>query len=219
MIKLNKRLTTISAFILENDKVIDIGCDHNLLAIYMYLEKGIKIVGSDINSEPLNIARNNLSKYDLSNTLELRLGDGISTIKDEDTVVISGMGGITITKILENINNYNIKKLIISPNDNFPLTRKFITNKGFIIDKEVMVCENNKYYLVSVYKKGKEEINYFFGKLDLTNKDNINYFNYVIEKNNRIISKLNYKHPISKIKLKLENKKIIMGIKERLKNN
>ena len=116
MIKLNKRLTTISAFILKNDKVIDIGCDHNLLAIYMYLKKGIKIVGSDINSEPLNIARNNLLKYDLSNTLELRLGDGISTILDEDTIVISGMGGITITKILDKINDYNIKKLIISPN-------------------------------------------------------------------------------------------------------
>ena len=214
MIKLNKRLTTISAFILKKDKVIDIGCDHNLLAIYMYQEKGIKIVGSDINKEPLNIAKNNLLKYDLSDTLELRLGDGISTIQDEDTIVISGMGGITITKILDRINDYNIKKLIISPNDNFPLTREFITKKGYKLDKEVMVCENNKYYLVSVYVKGHEKTNYFFGKLDLKNDDNVNYFNYLIDTNNKIISKLNNKHLIHKQKLKLENKRIKRGLRK-----
>ena len=209
MIKLNKRLTTISAFIDKNDKVIDIGCDHNLLAIYMYQKEGIKIVGSDINNEPLNIARNNLNKYDLSNTLELRLGDGISTIKNEDTIVISGMGGLLITKILNNINNYNIKKIIISPNDNFPLTREFITNKGYKIDKEIMVNDSNKYYLVSVYTKGNEKINYFFGKLDNKNKDNIDYFNYLINTNNNIINKLSNKYIIKKIKLKKENKRII----------
>jgi len=208
MMKLNKRLTTISAFINKKDKVIDIGCDHNLLAIYLYQKDKIKIVGSDINNEPLNIARNNLSKYDLSNTLELRLGDGLSTIKDEDTVIISGMGGILITKILNNINNYNIKKLIISPNDNFPLTRKFITSKGYKIDSEIMVNDSNKYYLVSIYTKGIEKTNYFFGKLDNKEKDNIDYFNYLINTNNNIIKKLNNKHLIKKIKLKLENKKI-----------
>ena len=103
MIKLNKRLTTISAFINKRDKVIDIGCDHDLLAIYMYQKEGIKVVGSDINAEPLKIAKANLEKNDLSNTLELRLGDGITTIHDEDTIVISGMGGILITKILNDI--------------------------------------------------------------------------------------------------------------------
>ena len=208
MIKLNKRLTTISAFINKNDKVIDIGCDHNLLAIYMYQKQKQKIVGSDINSEPLIKAKENLEKNDLSNTLELRLGNGLSTIKDEDTVVISGMGGILITKILNNIDNYNINKLIISPNDNFKLTREFITNKGYKIEKEIMVNDHNKYYLVSVYTKGNEKINYFFGKLSNKEPDNINYFNYLIETNNTIISKLSNKYIIKKYKLKKENKLI-----------
>ncbi len=209
MIKINKRLTTISAFINENDKVIDIGCDHDLLAIYMYQKNRIKIVGSDINSEPLNLAKINLEKNDLSNTLELRLGDGLSTIKDEDTIVISGMGGILITKILNDINKYNIKKLIISPNDNFPLTREFITKKGFKIDSEIMVCDSNKYYLVSVYIKGYESINYFFGKLNNKEPDNISYFKYLIDTNNRIINKLSSKYLLKKFKLKRENKRIL----------
>ena len=208
MIKLNKRLTTISAFINKSDKVIDIGCDHNLLAIYMYQKNKQIVVGSDINPEPLKLAKTNLEKYDLSNTLELRLGDGITTIKDEDTVVISGMGGILITKILNDIDKYNVKKLIISPNDNFPLTREFITKKGYKIDSEIMVNDHNKYYLVSVYKQGIEKTDYFFGKLSNKETDNINYFNYLISNNNNIIKKLSNKYIIKKLKLKKENKLI-----------
>ena len=209
MIKLNKRLTTISAFINKSDKVIDIGCDHDLLAIYMYQKEGIKIVGSDINPEPLKIAKANLEKNDLSNTLELRLGDGITTIHDEDTIVISGMGGILITKILDNIDKYNVKKLIISPNDNYPLTRKFITSKGYKIDSEIMVNDHNKYYLVSVYKKKYKKTNYFFGKLSNKETDNIDYFNYLVENNKLIISKLSNKYLFKKLRLKQENKRII----------
>ena len=208
MIKINKRLTTISAFINKSDKVIDIGCDHNLLAIYMYQKNKQIVVGSDINKEPLKLAKTNLEKYDLSNTLELRLGDGITTIKDEDTVVISGMGGILITKILNDIDKYNVKKLIISPNDNFPLTREFITKKGYKIDSEIMVNDHNKYYLVSVYKQGIEKTDYFFGKLSNKETDNINYFNYLISNNNNIIKKLSNKYIIKKLKLKKENKLI-----------
>ena len=209
MIKLNKRLTTISAFINKTDKVIDIGCDHDLLAIYMYQKEGIKVVGSDINAEPLKIAKANLEKNDLSNTLELRLGDGITTIHDEDTIVISGMGGILITKILDNIDKYNVKKLIISPNDNYSLTRKFITNKGYKIKNETMVNDHSKYYLVSVYVIGNEKTNYFFGKLSNKEKDNIDYFNYLVENNKIIISKLSNKYLFKRLRLKQENKRII----------
>ena len=35
MIKLSKRLDTIAAFINKDDDVLDIGCDHALLDIYL----------------------------------------------------------------------------------------------------------------------------------------------------------------------------------------
>ena len=59
-IKLNKRLTTISAFIEDNSKVIDIGCDHGLLGIYLYQTKeNVKVISSDINELPLKKAHDN----------------------------------------------------------------------------------------------------------------------------------------------------------------
>lgn len=53
MSKLSKRLEMVASFIDENDKsVIDIGCDHGLLSIYL-AEKfnNLKIIASDVNNK------------------------------------------------------------------------------------------------------------------------------------------------------------------------
>ena len=39
MIKLSKRLEAISSLVPNNSKIIDIGCDHGLLDIYLYQKK------------------------------------------------------------------------------------------------------------------------------------------------------------------------------------
>ena len=143
---LNKRLEMISAFINASDRVIDIGCDHGLLGIYLVKEKNVsKMISSDINENPLKKAQENVLKYNLEDKIELKLGNGLETVSDDiDTVIISGMGGVTITNILRKINNYpNVKKIIISPNSDFSLTRKIISKLGFMLVSEKMVFENN----------------------------------------------------------------------------
>ena len=59
---LNKRLESLCAFIKEKDIVLDVGCDHALLGIYLLLNKNIKVIGSDINPGPLEKAKDNLKK-------------------------------------------------------------------------------------------------------------------------------------------------------------
>ena len=45
MIKLSKRLEVVASFIQDNSKIIDIGCDHGLLSIYLAgIYKNIKII-------------------------------------------------------------------------------------------------------------------------------------------------------------------------------
>ncbi len=195
MKKINKRLEKISAFINTNDIVLDVGCDHALLGIYLYLNKNVKVVGSDIKAGPLKKAYDNLLKYNLENIIELRLGDGLKTMSsDINTVIISGMGGLSIVNILNDINEYpNVRKLIISPNNDFSLTRKEISKLGFSLEKEEMVLENNKYYLISEYKLGKNKIDNYFGKLDLNNIIVKNYFKDVYDTNLKILSKLGIK--------------------------
>jgi len=211
-IKINNRLLKISDFISSLDKVIDIGCDHGLLGIYLVLNKNVsKMVSSDLNELPLNKAKDNVLKYNLDSKIELRLGNGLECVSDDlDTVIISGMGGLTINEILKDIGKYpNVKKLVISPNTDFAETRKVITKLGFNLINEQIVYENKKYYLVSCYEKGKgKRINYMFGKL--SNDENTrNYYNYLIKQNKIIINKLSTRYLFKKTKLLFINKLIL----------
>lgn len=214
-IKLNNRLTKISDFIFSNDSVIDIGCDHGLLGIYLYLKKNVKkMVSSDVNELPLNKAKENIEKYNLTQKIEVRLGNGLECLSNEiDTIVISGMGGLTINQILKDIKKYsNIKKIVISPNTDFYKTRKVITKLGFYLEEETIVKEHNKYYLISCYIKGKgSKINCFFGKLDLHNKDVLSYYLDLVIKNRKINKSLSFKYIFKKVKLLIIN--ILIKIK------
>ena len=192
-ININKRLKKISAYLLNSKKIIDIGCDHALLGIYLCLEnENIKVIASDINEKPLLKAKENVNQYSLNDRIAIKLGDGLETVEEDvDTVVISGMGTLNIIKILEKINEYpHISKLVLSPNNDFVLLREKIQNLGFEIVKEEIIKENNKYYLIIEFKKGNNVVNNFFGKLDLNNDINIDYFKYLYNKNNKIIKSL-----------------------------
>lgn len=216
--KLNNRLLKISDFVYQKDKVIDIGCDHGLLGIYLVLNKQVrKMISSDINEMPLEKAKENIFKYHLEDIIETRLGNGLACVSKEiDTVIISGMGGLTINQILKDIKNYpQIKKIILSPNSDFPKTRKVISKLGFCLDKETIVLEKGKYYLVSCYLKGKgKKLNYKFGKLDFQNNDVRKYYEETINKNNMVISKLGKKYLFKKVLLKYENFRIRRKLKK-----
>lgn len=206
MIKINNRLQQISDFLYPEDKVIDIGCDHGLLGIYLTINKKIYVVDSDINELPLNNAKENNKKYNVN--IETRLGNGLETItKEINTIVISGMGTDTIIDILKDIEKYpNIKKIVLSPNTDFYKLRKYMNKTRYRIKEEQIVLENKKYYLVVSYiKENKRKNNPYFGKLDLNNNINKSYYQNIINKNKKIIPNLK-KHYILKNKLLLINK-------------
>ena len=64
MIKISKRLASIASYVEDDASLIDIGCDHGLLDIYLYqTKKNIKIIASDVNQNALNNAIKNIKKY------------------------------------------------------------------------------------------------------------------------------------------------------------
>ena len=129
MIKLSKRLEAISSLIPKESKVIDIGCDHGLLDIYLYQKKiSSKVIASDINESALNNAKENIKKNNLEDLIETRLGNGLDTLKetdDIDTVIISGMGAHTAIGIVKNNFNKlkNINTIIIQVGDYFKIKK------------------------------------------------------------------------------------------------
>ena len=104
MVKLSERLSAVSKLITPTLKVADVGCDHGYLSIYL-LQNNItdKVIASDVRKGPLSKASENVKLYGLNDKIELRLSDGLTNYKtgEVESVVMSGMGGNLMIKILE----------------------------------------------------------------------------------------------------------------------
>lgn len=204
MIKLSKRLLSIANLIDDNSKVVDIGCDHGLVSIYLAMNKqNISIIASDINQNALDNAIKNINKYHLEDKIKVCLSNGLDNINDEiDTIIISGMGGHTIVDIITNnqekLNTVN--NIIIQSNNDIEYVRRKIVKLGYYISKEELILDKNIYYTVILFTKGKKKYTnkeYYFGPILL--KENSKIF---IERKNKEYTKLvNIKNNIPKRKL------------------
>lgn len=219
--KISDRLKVIGDFINEEDKVIDIGCDHALLDIYL-CEKynNIKIIASDIVDDAINNAKSNIEKYGYLDRIDLRLGDGLSIINPEeiDTIVISGMGFLTIKEILSNeIKMVNVKKIVIQSNTDVVKLRKFVISLGYKIVREELVKDNDIIYNVIEFNLGKEKYSYeeiYFGPMILKNKNELfyEYYSKKLLKYENLLLQL----PSYEITTKLHHKKLIRIIRKAL---
>lgn len=222
--KLSKRLKEISDFILPTDRVVDIGCDHALVDIYLCEEyDDIKIIASDIHEDALKSAKNNIEKHNLSNRIETRLGDGLTVVNTNefDTILIAGMGFYTIRKILSNKPKMvNYPKIVIQCNTDVVKLRKFVISLGYKITKEKLLMDNDIIYTIIEFNKGEEKYNYdqiYFGPEILKNKDELFYEYYskkLLKYENLLLqlpkydvtSIIHHKHLIKTIRRALETK-------------
>lgn len=159
MIKLSKRLQQISNFIPLGTRVADIGTDHALLPCYLVQERiSPRAIAVDVNEGPLEFARRQVKSLLLADLVSIRLGDGLRVLEpgEVETVIIAGMGGSTIRKIL-NASPQVVKKLqrlILQPNTGAELIRSWaLENNWKIVDEEI-VLEDNHYYEIIVLEPG-----------------------------------------------------------------
>lgn len=181
------RIKTLASLVDKDSRLVDIGTDHALLPIYLY-ENEItkKVTGSDISSNALEFAKNNLKKHNLSDKIKLIVSDGFTNLNDEyDTAVISGMGTDTIKKILDRENLP--KKLIISSHKNVDKLRLFMNKKGYKIIKEITLKDNDIYYDMIKYEKGIETLSNY--DILVGKSNDTEYKLYILDKYKRIYKK------------------------------
>lgn len=159
MIKLSKRLAEIAKYTVDDSNILDIGCDHGLLDIYLAQNKNnINIIASDINQNALNNAIKNINKYKVKANITTILSDGLDKIDTTniDTIVISGMGSHTIVGILySNLNKLKtVNNLILQSNNDLDFLRYKVTKIGYFIEKESLVKDQEIIYTVIKFKKG-----------------------------------------------------------------
>jgi len=181
------RIETIASLVDNDALVVDIGTDHAYLPIYLYENDITKnIVASDISSNALLFAKNNLEKHNLSGKIKLVVSDGFKNL-DEcfDIAIISGVGTETIKKILDNEVLPN--KLILSSHKNVSDLREYMFKIGYKIEKEIIVYENNIYYNIIKYVKEKDNLSKYDLLVGLSN--DINYKKHLLNKYKEIYEK------------------------------
>ena len=129
----------------------DVGTDHGYIPIYL-VEEGIvsSAIAMDINKGPLQRASENIERHGLSGRIGTRLSDGLKALApgEADCVVIAGMGGGLVKKILTEGREAleSVRELILQPQSELEEVRRFLWEQGYVTEAEEMVLEDGKYY-------------------------------------------------------------------------
>lgn len=173
--RLSKRLEVIvaaAARATEGICAADVGTDHGFVPICL-VDQGIvrRALAMDVRKGPLERARNHIARHGLEEQIETRLSDGLAALKpgEADTVIIAGMGGELMLRILEEGGHVreSIRHWILSPQSEPALVRHGLERLGLAVQEEVMLEEEGKYYTVMTVEPGPmhyaEEYQYRYG--------------------------------------------------------
>ena len=169
------RIEAIYSLINENDRVVDVGCDQAKLAL-MLSKRGQSSIASDISEKVIQKAKENIK----SDLIDLRVSDGLSNIKEgeADTLVLSGMGTHTIIDILSNT-KLVFNKIITISNNYHDILRTKMNDLNYKVDSEQIIKENNKYYNLIVFVRGKKDYSDYEINFGLNHKDKKLYQEYL----------------------------------------
>lgn len=214
-VTLDSRLKTIADLIRPGKVVADIGTDHALLPCYLRQREQNKIIiASDINANPLQSAEKTLKQYGVTD-VDLILSDGLKNIPYAEDIIIAGMGGETILKIISELPEKNYLnselRLILQPMTRHSELRRGVYRLGFEILNETSAHAGKKVYTViySAYTGVITEINDLFAHIGLQ-KDTAYIKAQLIKIKKRIPAESNY------IKLAEEVEKILYETEKNL---
>lgn len=148
--------------------IADIGADHGKLIIAL-AKNDIAIHGFAVENKPGPFQRleKAIVAAGLENKIDVILGDGLMDLPPVvDTVIMAGMGGNLIVKILKRdvLKLLNVNTIIVEAHSAISKVREEVAGLGFIIADEKIVEDGKKYY--EIIKFIKADIA-FLNKLDL----------------------------------------------------
>ena len=157
---ISKRLLCCASMVQPGSRVADIGTDHGYLGIYL-LQSGAArhVIACDLRKDPLENARRNAKLFGVDGEMKLRLSDGLEKIlPDEvDTVVMAGMGGDLIQKILSQCpwRKREGLQFILQPQSAGNVLRRWLCEDGFEIRREEPVQDGHFLYTVMDIRQGE----------------------------------------------------------------
>lgn len=161
---LSERLKALADMVTPGKRVVDVGCDHGFVSIYL-VQRGLspRVLAMDVRTGPLSRAQEHIAAYGLDGYISTRLSDGLCEFRDGEaqSMVCAGMGGRLMTRILTESREKarDLEELILQPQSEIPEFRRFLRDEGYELLDENILCEDGKYYfLMKVRYSGRAEL-------------------------------------------------------------
>ena len=157
---ISKRLLCCAELVPPCGTVADVGTDHGYLGIYL-LQAGRcgRVIAADLREKPLASARANAALFSVADRMEFCLSDGLHNVKPAsfDTLVLAGMGGDLITRILAEAPwlDGGLCTLILQPQSAANDLRRWLGERGWSIDRERLVRDGRFLYAVLAVRPGQ----------------------------------------------------------------
>ncbi|MBQ2093377.1 MAG: SAM-dependent methyltransferase [Ruminococcus sp.] len=162
MITLDSRLSLCASFVRQDSKLADIGTDHAYLPVWL-CQNGVckSAVAADINPEPLSRGQLTIAQAGFEDKVKTRLSDGLKSISadEADDIVIAGMGGELIAKIILDCeySRDKDKRFILQPMTKSELLIERLCQNGFeILSQDCCVASNKCYTVLLVQYSGEK---------------------------------------------------------------
>lgn len=159
-LELTARLQMVADLVPDGARLADIGTDHAYLPTALMLEGKISTaIAADLRQGPLDRAKATVQNYGLQGKIGFRLCDGLKGIRPEeaDTVVIAGMGGETISMILQAATwtRENGTTLVLQPMSSMLELRVWLEENGYQILSEHLAQEGDTLYTAFLVQAGE----------------------------------------------------------------
>ena len=195
-----KRIRAIATLINDKDKTVkNKGKNHGYLTKVLIEENRAKaVIATDISKASLEKTANLAKKYGFLDKIFLKVGDGFKILNkgEAQIVVIAGMGGNEIIKILEENTDKTFDKFIFQPMQNTINLREYLIKHNYEIIKDFIVKDRKKFYNTIVARfstnkqnLSKKQIEFGLTNLDLKGNDFIEYLSEYINNNEIIYEK------------------------------
>ncbi|MBQ6391999.1 MAG: SAM-dependent methyltransferase [Eubacterium sp.] len=169
---LSKRLLAVASAVTPGNRVADIGTDHGYVPIYLVENGSIpSAIAMDVNRGPLERAVRHIREQGLESRISTRLSDGMTELKshEADTVILAGMGGDLICRILWKRKDLldEHPELVLQPQSEWFKVRHTLHDLGYRIMQEWFLKDEGKYYVIMKAIPGQErydrEADYIYG--------------------------------------------------------
>ena len=216
----SQRIQTICSFV-DKSVVAEIGADHGYITKLLFEQNKIQNAYlTDISAKCLQKAIDGYKNKSYFNKTKFLVGDGLEALqqkncilnenafsdKNIEQIIIAGMGGNEIIKILSNLTYNKYSNFVLQPQRNVVELRKFLQDNNYLIEFDTITSEGKLFYNVIKAKKSNKKVvltddQIIFGKTNLTesNEHFIKYVNYELSKLQEIFEKGNKSEQIKQL--------------------